>query len=36
MDQYNSIAALLEPVRSGALYPLSGRFLVRLAAGRIV
>ena len=35
MEQYNSIDALVAPVRSEALYPLSGRFLVHLAKGRI-
>ena len=35
MEQYNSIDALVAPVRSGALHPLSGRFLVNLVEGRI-
>ena len=33
MQHFDSIEGLLAPVRSGALAPLSGRFLVRLAEG---
>ena len=33
-DEYNSIEGLLAPVRAGALQPLSGRYLMALAAGQ--
>ena len=33
-DEYNSIEGLLAPVREGALRPLSGRYLMALAAGQ--
>ena len=32
MDTYNSIDALMAPVRMGALAPVSGKFLLKLAA----
>ena len=34
MDEYNSIEGLLAPVRDGALRPLSGRYIMKLAAGQ--
>ena len=34
MDEYNTIEGLLAPVREGALRPLSGRYLMALAAGQ--
>ena len=34
MDEYNSIEGLLAPAREGALRPLSGRYLMELAAGQ--
>ena len=33
-DEYNTIEGLLAPVRAGALQPLSGRYLMALAAGQ--
>ena len=34
MDKYNSVEGLLAPAREGALRPLSGRYLLKLAAGQ--
>ena len=34
MDKYNSVKGLLAPAREGALRPLSGRYLLKLAAGQ--
>ena len=34
MDEYNSIEGSLAPVREGALRPLSGLYLMELAAGQ--
>ena len=34
MEKYNSVEGLLAPAREGALRPLSGRYLLKLAAGQ--
>ena len=34
MNKYNSVEGLLAPAREGALRPLSGRYLLKLAAGQ--
>ena len=33
MNSYNNIEALLAPVKSGAIAPVSGQYLIKLAAG---